>query len=181
LRPSIVNPALMELGALVCTPRAPRCPVCPVAEFCAARATGRQNELPHAVAKPQTVELRDVCVFISREDASTQQEQVLLRQRPHEAKVWWRGMWELPRTTARGDESSEDAVRRLLCDELKLSADAFTVDSCLRTLQHGVTHHHITLECWSVSLADDAQPQHAQWFAWDATTDLACLLPCDAC
>jgi hypothetical protein len=53
------------------------------------------------VAKPQIVELRDVCVFLSREDASTEQEQVLLRQRPHEAKVWWRGMWELPRTTAR--------------------------------------------------------------------------------
>jgi A/G-specific adenine glycosylase len=172
LLPSIVNPALMELGALICTPRAPRCPVCPVAEFCAAHATGRQNELPHAVAKPQTIELRDVCIFISRDDASTHQEQVLLRQRPHEAKVWWRGMWELPRLTAREDESSEDAVRRL-CEELGLSEESFSVGSCLRTVQHGVTHHHITLECWGVSLLGDGQPQHARWFPWVETADLA--------
>ncbi|HEX8235150.1 MAG TPA: A/G-specific adenine glycosylase [Abditibacteriaceae bacterium] len=184
LRPSIVNPALMELGALICTPRAPRCPLCPVAEFCGAHATGRENELPHAVAKPQTIELRDVCVFISRrdasarDDASTQQEQVLLRQRPHEAKVWWRGMWELPRLTAHENESSEresseDAVRRLLCDELELAAESFSVDSCLRTVQHGVTHHRITLECWGVSLLENAQPRNARWFPWDETADLA--------
>jgi A/G-specific adenine glycosylase len=163
----------MELGALICTPRAPRCPVCPVAEFCAAHATGRQNELPHAVAKPQTIELRDVCIFISRDDASTHQEQVLLRQRPHEAKVWWRGMWELPRSTARQDESSENAVRRLLCEELELAAESFSISSCLRTVRHGVTHHHITLECWGVSLLEAAQSQRAQWFDWDQTDELA--------
>lgn len=38
-RPGAVNQALMELGALVCTPTAPCCPRCPLQAACAARAT----------------------------------------------------------------------------------------------------------------------------------------------
>jgi A/G-specific adenine glycosylase len=34
------NQALMELGALVCGPRAPRCPACPLERFCLAASAG---------------------------------------------------------------------------------------------------------------------------------------------
>ena len=37
------NQALMELGALVCTPRSPRCAHCPLAGGCRARAEGRRG------------------------------------------------------------------------------------------------------------------------------------------
>jgi A/G-specific adenine glycosylase len=40
------NQALMELGALVCTPRSPRCEICPLAAACRARAEGRAASLP---------------------------------------------------------------------------------------------------------------------------------------
>jgi A/G-specific adenine glycosylase len=36
-RPGDFNQAMMELGAVVCTPRAPACLMCPVIEFCATR------------------------------------------------------------------------------------------------------------------------------------------------
>ena len=45
-RPGRFNEALMELGATVCTPRDPRCDTCPVERFCAARAAGREREIP---------------------------------------------------------------------------------------------------------------------------------------
>jgi A/G-specific adenine glycosylase len=38
--------AMMDLGALVCTPRRPRCEMCPLAEACAARQQGRVAKLP---------------------------------------------------------------------------------------------------------------------------------------
>ena len=44
--------ALMELGALVCTPRRPACEACPWAFACRALAGGRQAELPLRVSKP---------------------------------------------------------------------------------------------------------------------------------
>jgi A/G-specific adenine glycosylase len=37
---AIVNAAMMELGALVCTARAARCDVCPISALCAWRAAG---------------------------------------------------------------------------------------------------------------------------------------------
>ena len=40
------NQALMELGALVCTPAAPRCGDCPLAGDCVARRLGRQESIP---------------------------------------------------------------------------------------------------------------------------------------
>jgi A/G-specific adenine glycosylase len=53
------NQALMELGALVCTPKSPGCLTCPVMEHCAGRLAGREVELPiKTKAKPPRPECR---------------------------------------------------------------------------------------------------------------------------
>jgi A/G-specific adenine glycosylase len=44
--PSVFNQALMELGALVCSPKSPSCTSCPVAEHCLARQKGVQEQFP---------------------------------------------------------------------------------------------------------------------------------------
>ncbi len=81
------NGGLMEIGALVCTPRSPGCGTCPVAEFCAARAAGLQDELPVKKARRRTARLAERCVLITRGDA------VLLE---HQTGRRWRGLWKLP-------------------------------------------------------------------------------------
>ncbi len=40
------NEAIMDLGALVCVPRAPRCALCPLQELCAGHRAGRAAEWP---------------------------------------------------------------------------------------------------------------------------------------
>ena len=50
-RPRLFNQGLMEIGALVCTPRGPRCDVCPIRSSCAAYASGRPSEFPQAKEK----------------------------------------------------------------------------------------------------------------------------------
>lgn len=50
--PRALNQGLMELGALLCTPRKPSCLLCPVAAHCSQR-----EELPRAKAKTATREL----------------------------------------------------------------------------------------------------------------------------
>lgn len=160
--PSQLNPALMELGALICTSKNPKCGQCPVAAFCAAQKANRQNEVPQFAPKPEPVFLRDACVFLHRDD------KIFLRQRPHEAKIWWRGMWELPRVTAKSDESIEDAARRLLRDELQIAAP---IGALLKSVSHGVTHHQITLDCFAIEIDDE--PQGGEWFTWREIEDLA--------
>src|SRR3984885_378655 len=55
--PSDWNEAMMELGAMVCTPRAPQCLLCPVAEFCRARRRGLTDVIPERRKKRETVEV----------------------------------------------------------------------------------------------------------------------------
>ena len=54
--PSAFNQALMELGALICTPTSPSCLLCPVRDHCHAFHEGVQNELPIKTKKNKTRE-----------------------------------------------------------------------------------------------------------------------------
>ena len=53
------NQAVMELGALVCTPRAPRCGACPLRTLCRAAASGKPEGFPRKPrpAMPRTIHL----------------------------------------------------------------------------------------------------------------------------
>jgi len=148
VQPREVNPAMMELGALVCTPKNPRCAVCPISTICEANKQERQNELPFIPPKKAPTPMFDVCALCLCENG------VLLRQRPDEKGIWWRGMWELPRTTCTVGESPSHALARL-GQELGVS---WTVGSLAGTTKHGVTRFQIELECWRVS-AHELEPR----------------------
>jgi A/G-specific adenine glycosylase len=47
------NQAVMELGALVCTPRAPRCGACPLRTLCRAATSGKPEAFPLAPRRPK--------------------------------------------------------------------------------------------------------------------------------
>jgi A/G-specific adenine glycosylase len=53
--PRLVNQAVMELGAKVCSFRAPRCLVCPLRPSCVAFKTGMQEKIPPVKKRPATV------------------------------------------------------------------------------------------------------------------------------
>lgn len=93
LSPGRVNQALMDLGAMVCTPANPRCDECPVNELCNAR---QHNDVAHYPAKPPQKLKRDMRYFVLRlEDAKGR---VLMRQRPQDdnSSLLPAGLWELP-------------------------------------------------------------------------------------
>lgn len=83
----MLNEAIMELGALVCTPKSPRCTACPVRLFCRA---ADPEALPVRKPRPKLVEMDEHCAWILREG------QVLLEQQTGRR---WRGMWRLPLLT----------------------------------------------------------------------------------
>lgn len=78
------NSALMELGALVCLPRAPRCGECPVRSFCFAKDPG---QLPRKRARRATVSIVENCVWVRQRDNVLLELQLGKR---------WRGLWKLP-------------------------------------------------------------------------------------
>lgn len=68
-RPGDLNQAVMELGARVCTPRSPQCEGCPLARMCAARALGRQSELPIPKPRKAPRRMKVAAVVATRGDA----------------------------------------------------------------------------------------------------------------
>ena len=65
--PRLVNQALMELGAKVCSFRSPRCLICPIQAACVAFRTGMQAEIPPVRKRPATVHVH-LCAVIHRKE-----------------------------------------------------------------------------------------------------------------
>jgi A/G-specific adenine glycosylase len=132
------NQALMELGALVCTPVAPRCQACPLSADCLARQRGLQESIPVRAAPPTVVAVRESAIVIWRKG------KVLLAQRPADA-ARWASMWEFPRGPVEDAETHEAAAIRLAESLVGMRVrPGAEVD----TVRHGVTRFQITLVCF---------------------------------
>ncbi len=137
------NQALMELGALVCTPAAPRCGDCPLAADCVARRLGLQAEIP-ARAPPATItEVREAAVVVRRG------REVLLVQRPESANRW-ANLWEFPHGPVGEGEVHEAAALRLA---RTLTGLEVVLGPELLTLRHAVTRFRITMACFEAESA----------------------------
>lgn len=157
------NQALMELGALVCTPTAPKCGECPLAGVCLARQWGRQEEIPARVPKAAPTRVREVAIVVRR------QERVLLVQRPATGR--WANLWEFPHGPIEPGEGDAEAAQRLVRDltglEVQLRGE-------LHTLRHGVTRYLITLVCFeAVHRQGDFMSAFYTHGHWLASTELA--------
>lgn len=112
------NQALMELGAMVCTPRSPHCLTCPVMAHCSAREAGMEEALPiKKKAKPPRPELRAVALI---EGTGENEGKWLIRQRPQEGLL--ARMWELPHVEWKSegwntDEDNMNELRQALVDQ----------------------------------------------------------------
>jgi A/G-specific adenine glycosylase len=62
------NQALMELGALVCTPRAPRCGACPLRTLCKGAASGKPEGFPRRPRRPQSRAIHLVAGIVERKN-----------------------------------------------------------------------------------------------------------------
>jgi A/G-specific adenine glycosylase len=130
------NQAMMELGALVCTPVAPVCGRCPLEGRCEAARQGLQDQLPLPGHAKDAEKVHEVAVIVRRG------RKVLVAQRPSAGR--WANLWEFPHDVVRPGETHEAAVPRMLQELTSLSAD---LGPELTTLTHTVTRFHITLVC----------------------------------
>lgn len=96
--PGDFNQAMMELGALVCTPTRPTCATCPLVRLCAAHRDGVEADFPvKAARKPLPV--RRATVLVVRDGAG----RVLLVQNREGGLL--KGLWELPTVEAAGEHA----------------------------------------------------------------------------
>lgn len=87
--PGDFNQGMMELGALVCTPRDPSCLLCPIASHCEARRAGTERDLPIRSGSGPKIEESHTLLVILRHGS------LLLRQRKNNS-ARLKGFWEIP-------------------------------------------------------------------------------------
>jgi A/G-specific adenine glycosylase len=146
---SALNQSLMELGALVCTPRQPRCGQCPVRRCCAARKTGRVESLPNLGRHPTATARRFAAFLVQR------QGRWLVQQRP--AGVLNAHLWEFPNTELTARDALADAAERLLGGKPGPLVP-------LATVKHSITRYRISLEaCLATSQRRLAGGQRSRW------------------
>lgn len=83
------NQGIMDLGAMVCTPKKPQCAFCPVSAHCKAHAEGVVMQLP-VKAKKTKRKTQYLNFFLVGEGDG----ELLVRRRP--MKGIWAGLWEIP-------------------------------------------------------------------------------------
>lgn len=139
--PGLFNQALMELGALVCTPRSPACGECPVASLCPTRQLGLQDEIPRPKAKTKFEDVREGALFLVHRDG----RRLLVVQRGDEGR--WAGLWDFPRYTLDGESPSRVPAKLTKQAKATLGLDAAVGDAVHR-LKYGVTRFRITLDAY---------------------------------
>ena len=148
------NEALIELGALVCTPRKPACETCPLADRCQAFAQGLQQTIP--VRRPRRVPPhRDVTAAVIWNG-----EKVLISQRMADSMLG--GLWEFPGGKCEAGETHQVCLQREILEELAVHID---VGEHLISFDHAYSHLHITLHAFHCRPLD-GPPQAIEVADW---------------
>lgn len=87
--PGMHNQAMMELGALICSPQNPKCLQCPISEGCYALQNNLIDEIPLKQSKTK-VRNRFLTYFIP-----VNKNQLTLIQRRNQSDIW-QGLFEFP-------------------------------------------------------------------------------------
>lgn len=143
------NQALMELGALVCSPARPKCLACPVAEYCQARLEGVADQLPvKAKARaPRPVTVVSAVIW--------QDGRLLLAQRPTDGLLG--GLWEFPGGELPEGLTPERGLHRLLHDRYGVELE---VEARIAEVNHTFSHLVWRLMAYTARLApEDRLPE----------------------
>ena len=152
----MVNQALMELGATICTFRAPACPACPLRRWCRAAASGAPEGYPKPKLRKATPTVRAAVALLWRGP------EFLVALRPPEGLLG--GLWELPGGKVEPGETPEAAVVRELREELGARA---RVTAALPPVRHAYTHFKVVLFPFECRLAaGSAPPRSDRPLAW---------------
>ena len=136
---SHLNQALMELGALICTPREPRCGSCPLSRHCIARKTNRVGQLPELARRPRPTHRRFVG-FVTRRGRD-----VLVRQRP--AGVVNGHLWEFPNVEVGNNDGDPRQAA------LKVFGALGAEPRPLCTIRHSITRYRMRLDAYEIWLS----------------------------
>ncbi len=171
------NQSLMELGALVCTPRSPKCLICPVASLCEARRLGIEGEIPRAAARAAPRAVVEACAV------AVDGGRILMVRRA--GPGLWAGFWEFPTIHREGPDPAGRAVDPPVGLEEgveRLTGVPISSGKMVQSLTYGVTRYRVRLDAFAAAAGPrrgaSAEPvpgpgmSAAAWVPWDRLGEL---------
>ncbi|MBY6038383.1 A/G-specific adenine glycosylase [Fictibacillus nanhaiensis] len=161
--PSSFNQALMELGALICTPKSPACLLCPMRDLCRGFEEGKQRELPVKLGKTKVRKAKMAAGIIVGEDGS-----LLLHKRPSEGLL--ANMWEFPNTEYVGSKKDEEAVALTDYVEENVEADVM-LEEKVGYIEHVFSHLKWEIQIWKGKMEVSKKELPPDW-KWVSVSEL---------
>lgn len=148
--PADYNQAIMDFGALVCTPQSPACMSCPLTEACVARIGGRVADLPVKRHRTKVTDRYFNYLFVRMGG------DILLHKRTEDDI--WKDLFELPLVETGEELCEEEFLKsRAFADFLQGHAGA-EVRPLRRGVRHVLSHRVIHANFYEVVL-----PGTAEW------------------
>lgn len=156
-RAGLSNESVMELGALVCTPRNPACRECPLSKVCKAFARGYPERYPLKKKKVKVPhKVVGAGVVIGRDG------RILIAQRKETSMLG--GLWEFPGGTLEKGETMPECIRRELKEELGIDT---RIGPRLLVVRHAYSHFTIELHVhWARITKGRPRAIHCAAFVW---------------
>jgi A/G-specific adenine glycosylase len=140
--PASFNQAMMELGALICTPKNQKCLICPVAKECKAKIQNRIDEFPARKIKSKPKEIFATSVLIKNK------EYFLLTKR--ESFGRYKDFYEFPTFENDKKQLSESEIKKVMKNSFGVSISNLKRHHGFR---HQLTHCTYRVQTFSANTA----------------------------
>lgn len=158
--PGDFNQAIMDLGAMICTPTSPKCLLCPVRDYCIAFHEGDTEQLPLKSKKTKTKKVKyEVYVAVD------EQGNYLLEKRPSEGLL--ANMWQFPMI-----ELTKDVAKDTFEKQYNVHIKKY-VNKDLLKFKHIFSHLTWEMECILVQVKQlEHLPDNAHFYSIEKIKEL---------
>lgn len=150
------NQGLMELGALICTPRNPKCSGCPIQDHCVAYKENLQDELP---IKNKKKKKKDVHLFVLKLHVG---DEFLLIKRKKTGLL--PSLWGFLTLEKNEDISEETQIKDFLLESFHLKVNTITK---IKSKKHIFTHLNWHMDLMKVDVENKITIPKGQWITRD--------------
>lgn len=147
-QPATYNQAIMDFGAIQCTPMSPNCMFCPLAETCAALSKGTISQLPVKQHKTKTTNRYFNYLYVRAG------EYTFIHKRTGEDI--WKNLFELPLIETSDPVAEEEFLNLPEFRSLFATGEVPVVRTVCREVKHVLSHRVIYANFYEVTLPEQS-------------------------
>lgn len=146
--PAIYNQAIMDFGALQCTPKNPNCMFCPLADSCLALSKGVVMQLPVKQHKTKTTNRYFNYIYVRMGSHTFINKRI--------GNDIWKNLFELPLIETPASVSEGELLSLPEFRDLFVSGEVPIVRSVCRDVKHVLSHRVIYANFYEVTIPEDS-------------------------